>query len=125
MKVINLPVPLDAAVQDSSAPNEAVGHRGESPGASAVLVAQGGDFRVEGRVKTPVTLPRYDPFSSASSGSRDEARLKVRLARLQIEAQEKAQVRQAQLDFQLQVKRLEIEADKAVNLSLTHREKLT
>ncbi len=68
------------------------------------------------RVKTPFTLPRFDPLSSASTGSRDEARLKVRLARLQFEAQEKAQDRQAQLDFRLQVKKMEIEADKAVRL---------
>ncbi|KAI3375638.1 hypothetical protein L3Q82_003955 [Scortum barcoo] len=32
-------------------------------------VSQGVDFRAEGRVKTPVTLPRYDPLSPASSAS--------------------------------------------------------
>lgn len=39
---------------------------------------------------------------------------KVRLACLQLEAQEKSQSRQAQL--QLEVKRMEIEADKAVRI---------
>ncbi|KAI3355662.1 hypothetical protein L3Q82_004257 [Scortum barcoo] len=116
MNVFDLSAPPDAAVQDESALSEAVCSRGEFPGAAAAPVSQGVDFRAEGRVKTPVTLPRYDPLSPASSASRDEARLKVCLAHLQMEAQEKAQVRQAQLDFQLQVKRLEIEADKAVRL---------
>lgn len=46
-------------------------------------------------MKTPFTLPgfeppRNDPLSSASTGSRDKACLKVRHARLQMEAQEKA-----------------------------------
>lgn len=56
----------------------------------------------------------YDPLSSASAGSRDEARLKVCLARLKMESQEKAQDRQ--VCFQLQIRKLEIEADKAVRL---------
>lgn len=45
------------------------------------------------RGKTPRTLPRYDPLSSGSSEARDGARLKMRLARLQLEAEEKAQAR--------------------------------
>lgn len=67
-------------------------------------------------MKTLVTLPHYNPCSSVSSRSRDEAQLKVHLAWLHLEAQEKAQDRQAQLEFRLQVKRLEIEAHKAVRL---------
>lgn len=90
---------------------------GESPSVTAAQVIRGVNFKVEGQVKTPVTLRRYELFSPASSGSCDEARLKVCLARLQIEERkEKAQVRQAQLDCQLQVKRLEIEERKAVRL---------
>ncbi|XP_023180999.1 uncharacterized protein LOC111605866 [Xiphophorus maculatus] len=69
---------------------------------------------VSDRGKTPRTLPRYDPLSSVSSEGRDGARLKVRLARLQMEAEEKAQDRRAQLE--LEVRRLEIEADKAIKL---------
>ncbi|XP_047201843.1 uncharacterized protein LOC124855795 isoform X2 [Girardinichthys multiradiatus] len=64
--------------------------------------------------KTPHTLPRYDPLSSVSSESRDGARLKVRLARLQMEAEEKAQDRRTQME--LEIRRLEIEADKAIRL---------
>lgn len=67
------------------------------------------------RLKTPFTL-RYDSLSSASTGSRDEAKLKVHLARLQMQACEKAEARQAQLEYQLKIKRMEIEADKAVRL---------
>ncbi|KAL4006226.1 NLR family CARD domain-containing protein 3 [Sarotherodon galilaeus] len=66
------------------------------------------------RGKTPRTLPRYDPLSPGSSEARDGARLKVRLARLQLEAEEKAQVRRAQLE--LEIRKLEIEADKTVRL---------
>ncbi|XP_027141960.1 uncharacterized protein LOC113747241 [Larimichthys crocea] len=66
------------------------------------------------RPRTPFTLPRYDPSSSASTDSLGEARLKVRLARLQMESQEKVESRQNQL--KLEIRRMEIEADKAVRL---------
>lgn len=72
------------------------------------------DMEVVGGIATPVTLPRFDPLSVSpgSVGSKVDARLKVRLARLQFEAEEKAQLRQ----YQLEVKRLEIEAEKAIKL---------
>lgn len=59
----------------------------------------------------PMTIPRYDPLSSVSSASTD-ARVKVRLARLQLEAQEKE--REFQLRRELEFKRLE--ADTAVRM---------
>ncbi len=62
-------------------------------------------------LKMPLTLPRYDPLSFASTGSLDETRLKVRLARLQLEVEEKVQSREAQLKSE--IKKLEIEANKA------------
>lgn len=73
-----------------------------------------GDMKVVGGIQTPVTLPRFDPLSASSGsvGSKVDARLKVRLARLQAEAEEKAQLRQ----YQLEIKRLEIEAEKAIKL---------
>ena len=37
----------------------------------------------------PPTLPRFEPYSPSSSGSGSDARLKVRLARLKFEAEEK------------------------------------
>ncbi|CAI5662792.1 unnamed protein product [Oreochromis niloticus] len=73
-----------------------------------------GDGEGDERGKTPRTLPRYDPLSSGSSEGREGARLKVRLARLQLEAEEKAQNRRAQLE--LEIRRLEMEADKAIKL---------
>ena len=64
----------------------------------------------------PATLPRFEPFSPESHGSSVDARLKVRLARLHLEAQEKERVRIAEYDLRLQVRRLEIEAEKEVKL---------
>lgn len=84
--------------------------RDSSPGASA----DGRESEEEGGQKTPFTLRRFDPFSASSDDSRRGARLKVRLARFQLEAQEKAQSREAQL--KLEIPKLEIEADKAVRL---------
>lgn len=66
------------------------------------------------RPTTPFTMPRYEPLSPGSSDGLGEARLKVWLARLQMEAQEKAESRQAQLT--LEIRRVEIKADKAVHL---------
>ena len=64
----------------------------------------------------PATLPRFDPFSPESHGSSVDARLKVCLARLHLEAQEKERVCKAEYDLRLQIRRLEIEADKEVQL---------
>ncbi len=61
-------------------------------------------------------MPPFDPFSPGSVDSRDGARLRVRLARLQYEAQEKAQARQAEQNLRLEVRRLEIEAETQVKL---------
>lgn len=56
----------------------------------------------------------FDPLSASSDHPQREARLKVRLARLQLEAQEKAQSREVQM--RLEIRKLEIKADKAVRL---------
>lgn len=60
----------------------------------------------------PATLPRFEPFSPENRGSSTDAKLKVHLLRLQLEAQEKDQVRKADYDLRLQICRLEIEAEK-------------
>lgn len=73
-----------------------------------------GDVEAEAAVKT--TLSPFHPFSPQSIGSGDAARLKVRLARLQMEAQDRAESRQAEMNFRLQVRKFEIEADKQVKL---------
>lgn len=49
------------------------------------------------RPATPLTLPRFDPSSVSSAHSLGGARLKVRLARLQYDAQD----RERQMRFQL------------------------
>ena len=65
-------------------------------------------------VKTPFTLPRFDPLSPDAVGSCLTARLKVRLARLELENCEKALTRQ--LEQELVIHRLEIEAEKEVKI---------
>ncbi|KAJ8359023.1 hypothetical protein SKAU_G00155480 [Synaphobranchus kaupii] len=73
--------------------------------------------------KPPFTLPRYEAVSPSSSGSMSDARLKFCLARLQIEAEERAREAQAQdkacireQEFQLSIRKLEIEAETRVKL---------
>lgn len=61
----------------------------------------------------PATLPRFEPFSPESRGSSRDIRLKVRL---KLEAQEKERVLKADYDLQLQVRRLEIEAERDIKL---------
>ncbi len=51
------------------------------------------DAEAEVMADAKAGLPPFDPFSPGSVDSRDGARLRVRLARLQYEAQEKAQAR--------------------------------
>ncbi len=58
-------------------------------------------------------LPPFEPFSPVSTGSKGDMRLKVRKARLQFAAQEKAQTRQAEMDLRLQIRKLEFEAGEA------------
>ena len=53
----------------------------------------------------PVTLPRFEPFTPDGLGSSGDAKLKVRLTRLQLEAQEKESIRRADYDLKLQVRR--------------------
>ncbi|KAJ8361361.1 hypothetical protein SKAU_G00178860 [Synaphobranchus kaupii] len=71
----------------------------------------------------PTTLPRFEAFSPSSSGSWTDARLKVRLARLQLEAQEKARGLEAQeraqkleFDHKLAIRKLELEAETKLKL---------
>ncbi|XP_058260273.1 uncharacterized protein LOC131362376 [Hemibagrus wyckioides] len=75
-----------------------------------------GQASADAEAKAKAGLPLFDPLSPISSSSRGDARLKVRLARLQYEAQEKAQARQAELNMRLEIRKLEIEAEKEVKL---------
>lgn len=77
---------------------------------------QGGMAEVEDS-EAKAALPPFEPFSpgSAESGGGD-VRLKVRLARVQMEARERAEDRRADMEFRLEVRRLEIEAETQVKL---------
>ncbi|XP_032434188.1 uncharacterized protein LOC116729628 [Xiphophorus hellerii] len=57
--------------------------------------------------KPPASLPRFEPFSVESSNPSVEARLKVRLVRLELEAKERE--RKDEFEFQLKCRRLEAE----------------
>ncbi|KAL0160931.1 hypothetical protein M9458_044656, partial [Cirrhinus mrigala] len=72
------------------------------------------DAGVEAVADAGVGLPPFEPFSPLSVGSRDDARLKVRMARLYYDSQE--HTRRAELDLRLQIRKLEIEADTQVRL---------
>ncbi|XP_077940982.1 uncharacterized protein LOC144385285 isoform X1 [Gasterosteus aculeatus] len=62
------------------------------------------------------SMPKFEPLSlsTESTGSRSDARLKLRLARLQLETQDRAQARQDDLKRQIEMYR--IDADTKVRL---------
>ncbi len=70
----------------------------------------------EVEAKVGATLSPFEPFSLGTPKSTGEAKLKVWIARLHMEAQERAQACQAEQDLRLQVRKLEIEAEKEVKL---------
>lgn len=74
------------------------------------------EAEVEAEAETKAGLPPFDPLSPVSLGSGDDARMKVRLARLHYEAQERTQKHQAEIDLRLQIRKYEIEADTQVRL---------
>ncbi len=76
----------------------------------------GADADAEVEAEAKAGLPPFEPFSPSSVDSREGTRLKIRLARLHYEAQERAQVHQAELNLQLEIRKLEIEAEKQVKL---------
>ncbi|KAL0198609.1 hypothetical protein M9458_007149, partial [Cirrhinus mrigala] len=73
------------------------------------------DAGVEAVADAGVGLPPSEPFSPLSVGSRDDAWLKVRMARLYYDSQE--HTRRAELDLRLQIRKLEIEADTQLDAS--------
>ncbi|KAL0147351.1 hypothetical protein M9458_057352, partial [Cirrhinus mrigala] len=85
---------------------------GRVVGLGSVERATGGGAEVEAEAEPKASLPPFCPFSPSSGESGGDARLKVRLARIQMEAQERAETRQAEMKLRLEVRRLEIEADK-------------
>lgn len=80
------------------------------------MLRRGGGEEVELLKKKPFTLPRFKALSPESSPRRsvDDSCVKVHLARLKMEAEERA--RQAEYEHRLQIKKLELEVDKAVRM---------
>ncbi len=76
---------------------------------------QSGTAEVEGS-EAKAVLPPFEPFSPASAGSGVDARLKVRLARVQMDARERAEDRQAERELRLKIHRLEIEAEMQIKM---------
>lgn len=98
----SVPLPSSSAEAES-------GPSTETPAADE-KVSQAGE-----RGKTPFTLPRYDPSPQSSTGH-TEARLKVRLARLQLEARERETQSQLQLQLEIRKAELQAETERAVRL---------
>ncbi len=73
-------------------------------GEKQIGIAAGTIAEVEAKAGTKSGLPPFDPCSPISPGSPEGARLKVRLASLQLEAQDKIQARQAECDLQLEIR---------------------
>lgn len=91
-------------------PSEADGRSGEEE--------RGETAEVE-TSEAKVAFSPSDPFSPGSVGSEGGgARLKVRLARMQVEARERAESRRLEADmkFRLEIRRLEIEAETQIKL---------
>ncbi len=76
---------------------------------------QSGTAEVRGS-EAKAVLPPFELFSPASAGSGVDARLKVRLARVQMDARERAEDRQAERELRLKIRRLEIEAEMQIKM---------
>uniref|UniRef100_A0A3B1K8B9 Gypsy retrotransposon integrase-like protein 1 n=1 Tax=Astyanax mexicanus TaxID=7994 RepID=A0A3B1K8B9_ASTMX len=65
---------------------------------------------------TRATLPRFDPFSPLETGSdsREKALVKVRVARLQFESEEKRQ--KLEMEKELAIRRMELDVEREVRL---------
>lgn len=70
----------------------------------------------ETEVDFGVVLPPFEPFSPGTPSPRGEVQTKVRIARLRMETEERAEARKAELEVRLEIRRLEIQADKEVKL---------
>lgn len=90
LDVLGLPTNDGAAVGSVVVGSASVGSENES---EEELMPAEADVRAR--------VPPFEPFSPVSTGSKRDMRLNVRLARLQFEAQEKAQTRQAEMDLRL------------------------
>jgi len=94
--------------------NKNVAHVEKKPVTGGDAPSSSGDASECG---APVVTPRHSaPSSPDPQSSSKDARLKVHLAQLQIEADERE--RRAEKEFRLQIRKMEIEADKEVRLNV-------
>ncbi len=82
-------------------------------------IANAGAYSLGGgaEVGPPLSMPKFEPFSlstEASPVSQVDSRLKLRLARLQLETQDRAQARKDELQHQLELYR--VDADTKVKM---------
>lgn len=78
------------------------------------LAFHAGEFKKPARGEASVGFSPGEPFSPETPISKGEAKLKVCLAQIRMEAEERT--RQAEFYLQLQIRKLEIEADKEVKM---------
>ncbi|XP_058254433.1 uncharacterized protein LOC131358974 [Hemibagrus wyckioides] len=64
--------------------------------------------------KTKATLPRFEPFSPQTSGSREGARVKVRVRRMELEKEERAEQRRAEYELKLAIRRMELDLEREI-----------
>ena len=105
--VITMTEQLESMSLPSASAEAATDPSAETPSDS------GKAYQAGERGKTPFTMPKYDLSPPSGTGSTG-ARFKVRLARLQLEAHEREM--QAQLQFRLEIRKAEIQAETAVRL---------
>lgn len=78
-------------------------------GGDGVDMAAKAEADVEGSVRAPFTIPRFEPLSLSPARSSKDARVQVRLARLELEKQERD--RQAEYEHKLEIRKMELEAE--------------
>ena len=82
----------------------------------SVIVLAGGGRRTLFLVR-PFMLPRFEPLSvELSCSSKLDTRLKLRIACLQLDQQERREERELKLQRELELKRLEVEAETAIKM---------
>lgn len=85
----------DALVVDKTEESGLVGSTDAT--AEPIAVQTNGDTAV--RPKTPFSMPRYEPLSLSSDRPSQDARLKARLARLQLEREDRVLSRQLEKEL--------------------------
>ncbi|XP_067263779.1 uncharacterized protein [Chanodichthys erythropterus] len=113
-RLVELKVFLFPDAESERADTSAVEKR--TPSVGNLEEATGENAEVEAEAEPKAVLPPFYPLSPSSVESGGDARLKVRIARLQMEVQERAETRQAEMKLRLEIRKMEIEAETQVKL---------